>query len=161
MNHPVNLFRELGRALAYASSRGKLAGDIAQGMIDRQNMKTNPALAVSLALAALVSTGMPAHAFDGSTLKTMPHGAYQCSLPGNAAVAPLRYVVEESFTIGSSSSYFTTEGRGNYLLKGKSFTFTSGPKRGQKFRQTGTHELQQIESDGTLGKMICSRTGAA
>jgi len=160
MHHPVNMFRELGGALAYASSRGKLAGDIGQGMIDRQNMKSVPALAASLALAALVSTGAPAHAFNGSTLKTMPRGAYQCAMPGDVGNTPLRYIAEESFTIGASSSYYTADGRGNYLLKGRNFTFTSGPKRGQRFRETGTHELQKLESDGSLGKMICSRTGA-
>ena len=166
MNHPVNLVRELGRALAYASSRGKQAGDIAQGMIDRPPMKTVIALALSpaqqltpaLAIAATIWAAAPALAYDGSTLKTMPRGSYQCALPGDAELAPMRYIAEESFTIGASSSYSTAEGRGNYLLKGKQFTFTSGPKRGQKFRHTGTHELQKLESDGSLGKLICSRT---
>ncbi len=129
-------------------------------------MKTVLALAASparqlvpaLAVAMIVGAAAPALAFDGSTLKTMPRGTYQCALPGDAELAPMRYIAEESFTIGASSSYSTAQGRGNYLLKGKHFTFTSGPKRGQKFRHTGTHELQKLESDGSLGKLICSRT---
>ena len=146
---------KLGGALAHASSRGKLGGDIEQGMIDRRPMRMIPVLIASLAMITIV----PANAFDGGMLKTLPRGEYHCALPGHAGKAPLKTIIAEGFTIGASSSYSSTEGRGIYLLRGKNFTFTSGPKRGQRFRQTGTHELQKIESDGSLGRMICSRTG--
>ncbi|MEP5939139.1 MAG: hypothetical protein ABJ239_12500 [Erythrobacter sp.] len=118
-------------------------------------MRMIPAFAISLAMVTIA----PANAFDGAMLKTLPRGDYHCALPGHAGKAPLKVIQEEGFTIGASSSYSTNEGGGLYLLKGKNFTFTSGPKRGQRFRQTGTHEVQKIESDGSLGRMICSRSG--
>lgn len=110
-----------------------------------------PALFAAFAIAA------PAH---GEMLKTMPHGPYECALPGNAADTAWVPVAEQSFTISRASRYRNTEGRGTYLLKGDELTFTSGPKNGQRLRRTGTNELRQINDNEKTGRMICVRVGS-
>ncbi|MEE1877856.1 elongation factor P [Altererythrobacter litoralis] len=97
---------------------------------------------------------------QGEILKTMPHGPYQCSLPGDAAGPALIPVDEESFTITRASRYRTETGRGTYLLRGDLLTFTGGPKNGQQLRRTGTNELRSINEDGSTGRMICVRVGS-
>lgn len=109
----------------------------------------------AIAVAAVPFT--PVMADEGGMLKTVPRGTYQCAVPGDAARDPLKKVPAEDFKIGASSSYSAAEGRGTYLLRGKVLTFTSGPKRGQRYRQIGTQQLQKLGPDGALSKMICAR----
>lgn len=106
-------------------------------------------------LAALASA-VPAQA---EMLKTMPHGAYECALPGDAAGAAWIPLEDQSFTIMRASRYRTPEGRGTYLLKGDEMNFTAGPKNGQRLRRTATNQLREVKADGSIGRMICVRVG--
>lgn len=103
----------------------------------------------------------PASTAQGGPLNTMPHGHYQCALPGDAAGSAIRIVEDESFRISQASSYKNAEGRGIYLMKGGSLTFTRGPKKGERFERVGDNQLQQVGADGSLTKLICTRLGSA
>lgn len=107
--------------------------------------------------AAAVIAAVPAAA-DG-VLKTMPHGRYHCSFPGDAA-GPARVLMEEShFRISSASSYRSANGHGVYIMKGDELTFTRGPKNGERYRRVGDTALQKLNADGTLSRLLCSRVG--
>lgn len=118
----------------------------------RMNSRTIILSGLSLCLAG-TAFAEPA----GGMLKTMPHGRYECALPGDATGPAWKPVTGASFTIGNASSYRTPQGSGTYILKGKDFTFTRGPFKGQRFRRTGDRELQQLRADGSLGPLICTR----
>ncbi len=92
-------------------------------------------------------------------LRTMPHGPYECALPGDASREAWIPQEKESFRIARASRYRNDEGRGTYILIGDELTFTAGPKNGQKLRRTGTNELRSINEDGSTGRMICVRIG--
>lgn len=118
----------------------------------------NPPICALAAFAALVAS--PALGGDGQLLGTMPHGVYQCSLPGDAAGPAWRPIEGGRFTIGNASSYSTRLGKGTYLLSGKEFVFTRGPWKGARYRRTGSWRLQLIEPDGKLGRVVCARIKA-
>ncbi|MBV7267237.1 elongation factor P [Erythrobacter ani] len=88
----------------------------------------------------------------GGMLRTMPHGVYQCALPGDAAASAYRVVEAEGFTIGPASSYTSPEGRGTYILRGDKLSFTRGPKKGEQLQRIGTNQLKR-------GKLRCTRLG--
>lgn len=113
---------------------------------------------LALVIAAASFLTLPAH---GRVLETMPHGPYECTLPGNAAGEATIPLAKESFTIARASRYRSADGRGTYLLKGDEFLFTAGPKNGQRLRRTGTNELREVLEDGSNGRMICSRVGSS
>jgi hypothetical protein len=118
-------------------------------------MRAMKRIAIATLLAAVV-IHTPAQA---DILKTMPHGPYECALPGDAAGAAWIPLEGEGFTISRASRYRSPEGRGTYIMKGDELTFTAGPKNGQQLRRTGTNELRAINKDGTTGRMICVRVG--
>lgn len=89
----------------------------------------------------------------GGMLATMPHGTYQCALPGDALGKAFIVVEEEQFSIGTASSYRSAEGRGTYILRGEKLTFTRGPKKGETFERVGTNQLKR-------GKLLCTRLGS-
>jgi hypothetical protein len=105
--------------------------------------------------AALVASA-PAAA---QMLRSMPHGPYECALPGDASREAWIPQEDESFRIARASRYRNDAGRGTYILKGDELTFTAGPKNGQKLRRTGPNELRSINEDGSTGRMICVRVG--
>ena len=128
-------------------------------------MKTRYVLlltAFAAALAAVSPTMLPAQENapvpSGGMLRTMPHGIYQCALPGDAAGAAYDVVPEEQFRIRTASSYRDTNGNGTYILRGDELTFTRGPKKGQKFRRVGINQLQKLNG-GELTKLLCTRLG--
>jgi len=98
---------------------------------------------------------------DGGMLATMPHGPYECALPGDAGGEAYIVIAEEAFSIGTASSYTNPEGNGIYLMRGRELVFTRGPKKDQRFRRIGDNMLQKLEADGSLGKLICTRLGGA
>lgn len=83
-------------------------------------------------------------------LKTMPHGVYQCALPGDAGGKAFDVQEGEGFRIRPSSGYTSPDGSGTYILRGSELTFTRGPKKGQRFERIGTNQLKR-------GKLICTR----
>lgn len=110
------------------------------------------------AFAALIAAAAPTLADaaqappPGGMLRTMPHGEYQCALPGDAAGAAYTVVDDEGFTIGPASSYTNADGRGTYILRGDKLSFTRGPKKGEQFERVGTNQLKR-------GKLLCTRLG--
>lgn len=112
---------------------------------------------IILSLFAAGFLASPAHA---DLLKTMPHGPYECALPGDAASQAWIPQESEGFTISRASRYRNAEGRGTYILKGNELTFTAGPKNGEQLRRTGSNELREINEDGSTGRMICVRVGS-
>ena len=115
-----------------------------------------PAAAIFASLALL-----PASPVQAEMLKTMPHGTYECALPGDASGAAWETVEDAGFRIARASSYRSPNGRGVYLMKGDVLTFTRGPLKGRQLKRTGTNVLQQIEDDGSLGRMTCVRTAGS
>ena len=95
----------------------------------------------------------------GDMLGTMNHGLYQCALPGDATGEAFIEQPAESFRLGAGSSYESAGGNGVYLMHGTTLVFTRGPKKDQRFRRMGANTLQALESDDTLGRMICTRLG--
>ncbi|MEP2736699.1 MAG: elongation factor P [Erythrobacter sp.] len=125
-------------------------------MIIQTRLKRAALLAVPVLLGAALTA--PAHA-DGM-LKTMPHGRYHCSLPGDAASTPRILLEPAHFRIASASSYRSDKGRGTYIMKGKVLTFTRGPKNGERYKRVGDSALQKLDADGKLSRLLCSRVGA-
>ena len=92
-------------------------------------------------------------------LGILQHGNYQCALPGDAGGEAFIVIPEESFRIGTASSYVNDAGTGIYLMRGDEVVFTRGPKKDQRFQQLGDNTLQKLNPDGTLSKLICTRLG--
>lgn len=123
-----------------------LAG-LVPGMADAQDRKTSrPQSRAGMA--------------DGGVLSTMPHGLYECAVPGDAGGEAYIVIAEESFRIGTASSYTNAQGNGIYLMRGRGLVFTRGPKKDQRFRRIGDNMLQKLAADGSLGKLICTRRGS-
>lgn len=116
-------------------------------------MKTAPV--PCFAIAILVAA--PAHAMSGNMLKTMPHGVYECALPGDASGPAWRPVDGLGFIVSGASSYRSEAGFGTYLLKGKTLTFTRGPKKGERYVRTGDGALQKLSADGSRERLRCVR----
>jgi hypothetical protein len=96
----------------------------------------------------------------GGMLGILQHGQWQCALPGDAAGAAFIDMPEESFRIGTASSYVSPQGRGIYLMRGTEVVFTRGPKKDQRFKVLGENTLQKLEADGSLSKLICTRVSS-
>ncbi len=122
-------------------------------------MKT-PYVVMLTALAAAIAAAVPSGAQDGRPLRTLQHGTYQCSLPGDALNKAYQTVESESFRIIPGSGYRDADGaRGVYLLRGTELVFTSGSKKGQKFRRLGDNTLKRLKADGELDRLSCIRLG--
>ncbi|MDJ0977432.1 MAG: hypothetical protein QNI87_02760 [Erythrobacter sp.] len=119
-------------------------------------MKTSSILL--LTAVAVLAAAAPIVAQEGRPLRTLPHGAYQCALPGDADGLAFEPVETESFLIIPGSAYRDAQGqRGLYLLRGNELIFTSGPKKGQRFERVGDNTVQRVEVDGALGRLRCTR----
>ena len=117
-------------------------------------MKRLAALSTSLAcLAGASPTGAQ------GKLELLPAGLYRCALPGHASGRAWVPQPARDFTIKRGSRYTSAEGGGSYLMKGATITLTSGPLRGVKMRRISSGLLQNIERDGTLGRLRCHRAG--
>lgn len=96
----------------------------------------------------------------GGALDTLPHGTYQCALPGDAAGKAFTIVPEEQFRIDAASKYHNADGSGSYLLRGDELIFTRGPKAGERFKRMSTNQLRKMDGE-TVTKLLCTRLGAA
>ncbi|MCH2487600.1 MAG: elongation factor P [Erythrobacter sp.] len=109
-------------------------------------------------IAALSAAAFPVAAeATFRDIGVMPKGRYQCALPGDAAARPYVPVPELSFRISSASRYTHISGRGIYLLEGDTLLFTRGPLKDMRLRRMQGGLLQQVKSDGTLGRVRCHR----
>lgn len=124
-------------------------------------MKTSHVLILT-ALAAAIAAAVPTGAQDGRPLRTLLHGDYQCALPGDADGDAFETVESEGFRIIPGSGYRDAAGaRGLYLLRGDELVFTSGSKKGQRFRREGNNTLKRLKPDGGIGRLTCTRLGSA
>lgn len=115
------------------------------------------------AVAADTQTATPQPGVErpsGGMLRTLPHGTYQCALPGDANGPAFRVVAHEEFRIFTASRYENSEGTGTYIMRGQTLTFTSGPKKGQMMWRVGTNQVRQILPDGSHGDLLCTRLGS-
>ena len=119
-------------------------------------MKTSHVLILT-AFAAVIAAAGPLIAQEGRPLRTMPHGIYQCALPGDADGLAVEVVEAEGFKIKPASRYSNTEGGGTYLMRGRELVFTRGPKKGEEFRRVGSNQLQRVDENGALTKLLCTR----
>lgn len=93
----------------------------------------------------------------GGMLRTMPHGFYECALPGDAGGRAYETVAAEGFRISTASRYSSTDGDGTYILRGKQLTFTAGPKNGERFERVGDNQLRKLDRNGTRSELLCTR----
>ena len=94
-------------------------------------------------------------------LALLDQGEYICALPGDASGSAWLEQDARDFTIIGGSSYRSGNSAGTYLMEGKKVTFTRGPMRGMKFMRIGSGILQEVGSDGKLGRLRCHRSGPA
>jgi hypothetical protein len=122
-------------------------------------MKTSHVIILT-AFAAVIAAAGPLIAQEGRMLRTMPHGTYQCALPGDALGEAARVVDSQSFRITTASRYKSDAGSGTYLLRGRELIFTSGPRKGEQFKRIGNNQLQRIGENGEPEKLRCTRLGS-
>ncbi len=115
--------------------------------------------AAALLLIAAVAHPLPATAAEGD-LGTLATGDYRCELPGDALGPAGRRVAAADFAISGSSAYLSTEGTGRYLLAGTVVTFTSGPRKAERYRRVSANFLRRLNPDGSDGDLRCVRSGA-
>lgn len=111
--------------------------------------------------AAGIAAAGPLLGQEGRMLQTMPHGNYECALPGDADGLAFEVIEAEGFSIGPASSYSSSEGRGVYLMKGRELVFTRGPKKGERFVRVGRNQLQALDKDGEVSRLLCTRLGSS
>lgn len=100
-----------------------------------------------------------AHAGARDRIGTLPQGRYECGLPGDATSQAWVVDPAYNFTIASASRYDTARGMGTYLLTGQDVIFTRGPMKDMRLRRQPSGLLQQIDDDGTPGRLRCQRVG--
>lgn len=108
---------------------------------------------------ALALLTLPAALQAASDLTVLPQGRYGCWTAGSAvgpAVNP-----QSEFTVIRGSSYDSEAGRGTYLLASDILLFTRGPLKDMRFKRSKEGFWQQLARDGELGRLKCSRAGAA
>ena len=116
----------------------------------------SPTLSGPLADAQTPAAPLP----GGGALSTLPHGTYQCALPGDASGNAFDVIESENFRIGHASKYRNEEGTGTYLLRGKEMIFTRGPKKGERYKRIGTNQVRKLDGE-TVTKLLCTRLGNA
>lgn len=107
--------------------------------------------------ALLLAASGAAFAVPGGPIDVLAPAAYACEMPGNATNADGYRVDEENFAIADSTSYFTPEGRGTYLLTGDDLVLTSGPKKGNRYRRASDNFLRKLGPDGKETTLRCVR----
>jgi len=93
----------------------------------------------------------------GGMLRTVPHGVYECALPGDAGGRAYTVVAAEEFRISTASRYRNADGTGTYILRGSKLTFTAGPKNGERFERVGENQLLKVDAKGERSQLLCTR----
>ena len=107
--------------------------------------------------AVLLAASGAALAVPGGPIDVLAPAAYAGEMPGDATNAAGYRVDEENFAIANSTSYFTPEGRGTYLLTGDDLVLTSGPKKGNRYRRASDNFLRKLGPDGKETALRCVR----
>jgi len=110
-------------------------------------------------LAALIALTLAPAAHAASDLSVLPLGRYGCWTAGSASGPAIN--PQNEFTVVRGSSYLNPAGRGTYLLASDILLFTRGPLKDMRFKRAKDGFWQQLARDGELGRLKCSRTGAA
>ena len=97
---------------------------------------------------------------SGGMLRTMPHGTYECALPGDAGGKAYEVVEDAEFSISTASRYSDARGEGTYIMRGNKLTFTAGPKSGERYDRTGQNQLRKVGADGKRTDLLCTRLGS-
>lgn len=118
-------------------------------------MKTTPAM-LATALAAMAFAA-PLSAAPGDAIGTLAIGRFVCELPGDALGPAGVPQPEADFAILNASAYRSDAGAGSYLLVGDVMTFTSGPRKGEKYRRISANFLRRLNPDGSDGALRCVR----
>ena len=115
----------------------------------------------TFALATALTAALVSPASAQGRLGLLEQGLYVCALPGDADGAAWQEQPARSFAITGASSYRANKGgSGTYLLEGTRVTFTRGSLKGvQLMRIKATGLLQELNADGSLGRLRCHRTG--
>ncbi|WP_157093091.1 elongation factor P [Paraurantiacibacter namhicola] len=108
-----------------------------------------------IALGALACTAAPGSAQD--RIDTVMRGQYACELPGNAAGAVAVPQPDMDFRIKSASRYSGNGGEGIYLFRGGTLQFTTGPRKGERYRQVRDGFMRKLDADGKESRLRCIR----
>ena len=103
----------------------------------------------------LAGAAIPVAAADDGSLNTLPRGSYVCGTPGDASGKAWNRSANLGFVIVNGSSYRTEEGRGTYLMTGRSVAFTSGPLKGKSFEQETPKRLRSVAADAGATSLRC------
>ena len=112
---------------------------------------------ILLASLAACAPVQPIQPVPGGEIGVLQQCFYVCELPGDATgPAGIRQSAQD-FSVHNGSRYSTPEGRGTYLLTGDLVQITSGPKKGQQFRQLSNNFLRELDATGTETDLRCVR----
>ncbi len=111
-------------------------------------------LLAGLAACAPAQTIRPV---PGGEIGVLQQGLYVCELPGDATGAAGIRQQAQDFTVRNGSRYSTAEGIGTYLLTGDLVEMTSGPKKGQQFRQLSDNFLRALDATAKETDLRCVR----
>jgi len=111
-------------------------------------------LATALAAMALAT---PLAAAPVDAIGTLAIGRFVCELPGDALGPAGIRQPDADFAILNASAYQSAAGRGSYLLVGEMMTFTSGPRKGEKYHRISANFLRRLNPDGSDGALRCVR----
>jgi hypothetical protein len=111
-------------------------------------------LLAGLAACAPAQTIRPV---PGGEIGVLQQGLYICELPGDATGAAGIRQQAQDFIVRNGSRYSTAEGLGTYLLTGDRVEMTSGPKKGQQFRQLSDNFLRALDAAGKETDLRCVR----
>ncbi len=111
-------------------------------------------LLAGLAACAPAQTIRPV---PGGEIAVLQKGLKICELPGDATGAAGIRQEAQDFTVRNGSRYSTAEGLGTYLLTGDRVEMTSGPKKGQQFRQLSDNFLRALDATAKETDLRCVR----
>jgi hypothetical protein len=107
---------------------------------------------------AATALSLPVGASEIGPVKVMKQGHYLCETPGNALGKTGIHQPQEDFSILHGSVYGSGDLTGIYLLTGDILRFTSGPRKGDKFRRVSENFLRKLDKDGQDTNLRCIRS---
>ena len=108
---------------------------------------------------ALFAFTLPIAAHAATDLGVLPKARYGCWTAGSASGPAVDR--QNAFVVVRGSSYRSDAGAGTYLLASDTLLFTRGPLKDMRFLRSNDGFWQQVSRNGELGRLKCSRTGAA
>jgi len=106
------------------------------------------------AFAGLLA-GSAALAVGGGDLHTLAIGNYICEEPAPADVTRGQVRPEAAFSIVTASSYRSNGTMGSYLRTDDLVVFTSGPRKGERYRRISRGFLRKLDAAGAELPLRC------